>query len=116
METCNRFIKRLMLLLAGWGAGGVFAFSQSLPAPVPEETVYFPLKDIRLLDSPFLDLQQKGKEYLLWLNPDSLLHFIGLKRDCRQKLGRMPAGSRKMCGERDLSEEDSWAFISRRHR
>ena len=53
METCNRFIKRLMLLLAGWGAGGVFAFSQSLPAPVPEETVYFPLKDIRLLDSPF---------------------------------------------------------------
>ena len=30
---------------------------------------------MRLLDSPFLTLQQKGKEYLLWLNPDSLLHF-----------------------------------------
>lgn len=36
---------------------------------------YFPLKEVRLLDSPFLTLQQKGKEYLLWLNPDSLLHF-----------------------------------------
>lgn len=87
METCNRFIKRLMLLLAGWGAGGVFAFSQSLPVPVPEETVYFPLKDIRLLDSPFLDLQQKGKEYLLWLNPDSLLHFYRIEAGLPPKAG-----------------------------
>ena len=77
----------LILLLAGWGAGGVFAFSQSLPAPVPEETVYFPLKDIRLLDSPFLDLQQKGKEYLLWLNPDSLLHFYRIEAGLPPKAG-----------------------------
>lgn len=60
---------------------------------------YFPLKEIRLSDGPFLDLQQKGKEYLLWLNPDSLLHFIGLKRDCHRKPDLMPAGSRKTYGE-----------------
>lgn len=39
------------------------------------QTSYFPLKEVRLLDSPFLNLQQKGKDYLLWLNPDSLLHY-----------------------------------------
>ena len=49
---------------------------------------YFPLKEIRLSDGPFLDLQQKGKEYLLWL-----------KRDCHRKPDLMPAGSRKTYGE-----------------
>lgn len=38
-------------------------------------SAYFPLNNVRLLDSPFRDLQQQGKDYLLWLNPDSLLHF-----------------------------------------
>ena len=40
---------------------------------------YFSLKEVRLLESPFLSLQQKGKEYLLWLNPDSLLHFYRIE-------------------------------------
>ena len=40
---------------------------------------YFSLREVRLLDSPFLDLQQKGKTYLLWLNPDSLLHFYRIE-------------------------------------
>lgn len=40
---------------------------------------YFPLKEVRLLDSPFLSLQQQGKEYLCWLNPDSLLHFYRME-------------------------------------
>ena len=58
---------------------------------------YFPLKEIRLSDGPFLDLQQKGKEYLLWLNLCFI--FIGLKRDCHRKPDLMPAGSRKTYGE-----------------
>lgn len=40
---------------------------------------YFPLKEVCLLDSPFLSLQQQGKEYLYWLNPDSLLHFYRME-------------------------------------
>ena len=59
---------------------------------------YFPLKEIRLSDGPFLDLQQKGKEYLLWLNPDSLLHFYRMEAGHR-KPDLMPAGSRKTYGE-----------------
>lgn len=42
---------------------------------VSPHTSFFPLNEVCLLDSPFRDLQQQGKEYLLWLNPDSLLHF-----------------------------------------
>lgn len=42
-------------------------------------TTYFPLEHVRLLESPFSDLQQKGKDYLLWLNPDSLLHFYRIE-------------------------------------
>ena len=48
---------------------------------------YFPLKEIRLSDGPFLDLQQKGKEYLLWLNPDSLLHFYRIEAGLSSKAG-----------------------------
>lgn len=40
---------------------------------------YFPLNGVRLLDGPFKDLQEKGKAYLLWLNPDSLLHFYRIE-------------------------------------
>ena len=35
----------------------------------------------------FLDLQQKGKEYLLWLNPDSLLHFYRIEAGLSSKAG-----------------------------
>jgi DUF1680 family protein len=34
----------------------------------------FPLADVRLLDSPFLDAQQRDEAYLLKLEPDRLLH------------------------------------------
>ena len=57
---------------------------------------YFPLKEIRLSDGPFLDLQQKGKEYLLWLNPDSLLHFYRIEAGLSSKAG--PMGSRPASG------------------
>lgn len=46
---------------------------------VNAQTSYFPLNEVQLLDSPFRDLQQKGKAYLLWLNPDSLLHFYRME-------------------------------------
>lgn len=39
------------------------------------EEAYFPLHNVRLLESPFKNLQNMGKEYLLWLNPDALLHY-----------------------------------------
>ncbi len=34
----------------------------------------FPLRDVRLLDGPFLDMQRRGLAYLLSLDPDRLLH------------------------------------------
>lgn len=72
----DMMVKRLLMLLFGWMMGSALALSQNLPSTiVMPESAYFPLKEVRLLDSPFLTLQQKGKEYLLWLNPDSLLHF-----------------------------------------
>lgn len=46
---------------------------------VKPQVAYFPLNEVTLLDSPFKDLQQKGIDYLLWLNPDSLLHFYHIE-------------------------------------
>ena len=34
----------------------------------------FPLADVRLLDSPFLDAQQRDEAYLLKLEADRMLH------------------------------------------
>ena len=42
--------------------------SQNLP-----QVSYFPLQDVRLLDSPFLQAQQTDLHYILALNPDRLL-------------------------------------------
>lgn len=56
-----------------------------IPMVPPSKSAYFPLSDIRLLDSPFKDLQQKGKDYLLWLNPDSLLHFYRIEAGLQSK-------------------------------
>ena len=90
----SRCVKRLFTVFLGWIVGGTLAFSQLLPTPIYQKATYFSLEDVRLLESPFLDLQQKGKEYLLWLNPDSLLHFSRL----------MPVGNRRMFGEPGLCE------------
>lgn len=72
-------MKRLFFTLIGWMLGGAFAYSQVLPSVASRQTEYFPLSEVRLLDSPFQKLQQQGKEYLLWLNPDSLLHFYRIE-------------------------------------
>ncbi len=46
-------------------------------APViPDRATFFPLDEVTLLPGPLYDLQQRGKSYLLWLEPDSLLHFF----------------------------------------
>ena len=81
----SRCIKRLFTVFLGWIVGGTLAFSQLLPTPICQKATYFPLEDVRLLESPFLDLQQKGKEYLLWLNPDSLLHFYRIEAGLQPK-------------------------------
>jgi DUF1680 family protein len=44
----------------------------SLPAGPRLEP--FPLRDVRLLDGPFLEMQRRGLAYLLSLEPDRLLH------------------------------------------
>ncbi|WP_455592229.1 beta-L-arabinofuranosidase domain-containing protein [Bacteroides sp.] len=56
------------------------------PVVKPQAT-YFPLNEVTLLDSPFKDLQQKGLDYLLWLNPDSLLHFYRIEAGLPPKAG-----------------------------
>ena len=81
----SRCVKRLFTVFLGWIVGGTLAFSQLLPTPIYQKATYFSLEDVRLLESPFLDLQQKGKEYLLWLNPDSLLHFYRIEAGLQSK-------------------------------
>ena len=41
----------------------------------------FPLRDVRLLDGPFLEMQRRGLAYLLSLDPDRLLHTF--RAECR---------------------------------
>ena len=57
--------------LAGTGAGAAAV------AP-PTAVTFFPLRDVRLLDGPFLDAQGRGLAYLLSLEPDRLLHTFRL--------------------------------------
>lgn len=71
-KRCNVFLLCYMLGVAA-------VFSQKVTPSVVPGNSYFPLNEVRLLDSPFKDLQQKGKEYLLWLKPDSLLHFYRIE-------------------------------------
>lgn len=109
-------VRRLLILLFGWIMGSALALSQNLPSTmVKPESVYFPLNEVRLLDSPFLTLQQKGKEYLLWLNPDSLLHFYRVEAGLPPKADAYAGWSRKMCGEQDRCEAVFWGFIYLRY-
>ena len=47
-------------------------------APVPPAAQTFPLRDVRILDGPFHDAQQRDLAYLLSLDPDRLLHTFRL--------------------------------------
>lgn len=77
-KTSIKVLLSLLLLIGSFEPVVSASYGGSKPADVTFES-YFPLREVRLLDSPFLDLQRKGKEYLLWLNPDSLLHFYRIE-------------------------------------
>jgi uncharacterized protein len=47
-------------------------------APKPPAAEAFPLRDVRILDGPFRDAQQRDLAYLLSLDPDRLLHTFRL--------------------------------------
>jgi hypothetical protein len=67
-------MRALPLVLAaviGAPAGG----GQAPQAPRLEA---FPLTSVRLLDGPFLEMQKRGLDYLLSLDPDRLLHTFRL--------------------------------------
>jgi hypothetical protein len=54
----------------------MFPAARSLrePRTGPDKLSPFSLDDVRLLDGPFLDAQKRDLAYLLWLEPDRLLH------------------------------------------
>src|SRR6476469_144718 len=60
--------REMLALLGGLAAAGRIGHAAS-PTPSP-----FPLQDVRLLDGPFLDAQNRDLAYLLSLQPDRLLH------------------------------------------
>jgi len=71
----------MRLVLAMVGMSGAVAMSGA-PAPAratAEPRVQaFPSRDVRLLDGPFRDMQQRGLAHLLALDPDRLLHTFRL--------------------------------------
>ena len=63
-------------LLGALGAGPLIAAGQ-LSSPRTNAAVTlqpFSLTDVRLLDGPFLEAQQRDEDYLLKLEPDRMLH------------------------------------------
>ena len=51
-----------------------------MPRAAPAGPAPFPLHDVRLLDGPFLDAQQRDLAYLLSLQPDRMLHNFRVER------------------------------------
>lgn len=46
---------------------------------------FFAPEDVQITGGPLLDLQKHGEDYLLWLNPDSLLHFFYIEAGLKPK-------------------------------
>jgi DUF1680 family protein len=66
-------MRALPLLVAA--ALGAAADGEQAPSGAPAARLEaFPLASVRLLDGPFLEMQKRGLEYLLSLDPDRLLH------------------------------------------
>ena len=106
-KTSIKVLLSLLLLIGSFEPVVSASHGGSKPADVTFES-YFPLREVRLLDSPFLDLQRKGKEYLLWLNPDSLLHFYRIEPAPYLPTiswGMVQVGNHKMYGVPDLCAE-----------
>ena len=62
-------------------------FAEGL-APVPPRAEWFPLNDVRLLDSPFKVAQSIDLDYLLQLEPDRFLEWF------RKEAGLTPEAER----------------------
>ena len=78
-------------LLVGTGAialGGVATTAlAATTALLPARVEPLPLRDVRLLPSPFLDAVEANRRYLLSLEPDRLLHYF------RKGAGLAPKGA-----------------------
>lgn len=76
----------------------IYAQDRITTPPLIEPSVtYFSLADVQLLDGYLKDMQQRGKEYLLYLDPDKLLYYY------RIEAGLLPKASEPYWGwERSL--------------
>ncbi|HEY7276970.1 MAG TPA: glycoside hydrolase family 127 protein [Trebonia sp.] len=74
------------------GAGPAYRLSGSgyTPDGTAGRTAAYPLSAVRLLDSPFLDNQRRNLSYLLYLDPDRMLHTFRLNYG--QRSGARPIG------------------------
>jgi DUF1680 family protein len=66
--------RRELLALLGLGALGASRPNALGAEPSRPRLVPFALRDVRLLDGPFRDAQERDASYLLSLDPDRLLH------------------------------------------
>ena len=53
-----------------------FGLGRKVSPTVHSSVSYFAPGTVQLQAGPLLDLQRQGESYLLWLQPDSLLHFV----------------------------------------
>src|SRR5689334_6787959 len=78
MASDRPLSRRDALALLGLGAVALALPGASHAAPVPAPAAGrltpFDLRDVRLLDGPFRDAQQRDARYLLSLEPDRMLH------------------------------------------
>ncbi|WP_313790156.1 glycoside hydrolase family 127 protein [Sphingomonas oryzagri] len=64
----------LVAVAGGWAGRSLAATANATSNLLPAHPEPLPLKDVRLLPSPFLDAVQANHKYLLSLEPDRLLH------------------------------------------
>ena len=67
----------------------LFCFFLTGKAQTRQAVSYFPLQDIKLLESPFLQAQQTDLHYIMAMNPDRLLApFFRHARLGKHRIGR----------------------------
>ncbi len=66
--------RRDLLALLGLTVTGALGAGRLEPRRAARRLSPFPLRDVRLLDGPFLDAQKRDLEYLIALEPDRMLH------------------------------------------
>jgi len=95
--------RREMLALLGLGAvaAALPSTAGAHVAPEPASVSPFALRDVRLLDGPFRDAQERNARYLLTLEPDRLLHAF------RRNAGLAP----KAAIYRGWESEEPWVDI-----